>query len=329
MRTVLAGACLIGLSATPAVAQSGRYYEQTYMRAGHNWEFRKVYPQADRLFNAFDYGHAILYETLWRQPSAGMEALDSREFDFITTSLLVRPPRVMLDEASIGPQWAKLAPEVLMMFEWAHMLHRQIYDVWADESIPESRRDAEVAKLLDYYRSRPALAFSSKPKDMDLMEGQPYSLAFRKRFPKFNGLIWSYHWMQMTLYDALLAGTNRAERSANVTWVVNRFREMTRNPSQLPTVMPMSPAIAPKFSTRYPEAAIIFDNLHSMHDVVSDILADPAISRGKKRKTILTAAAHYRDDHTMITSVADWKEMSDAMGVEKMGGVPSFGQRTP
>ncbi|MEO7501303.1 MAG: hypothetical protein ABIW94_01565 [Gemmatimonadaceae bacterium] len=28
---------------------------------------------------------------------------------------------------------AKIAPEAKMMFEWAHLLHRQIYDVLADE----------------------------------------------------------------------------------------------------------------------------------------------------------------------------------------------------
>ena len=87
----------------------------------------------------------------------------------------------------------------------------------------------------------------------------------------------------------------------------------------------MSAAIAPVFSDRYPEAAIIFDNLHSMHDVVSDILANPVIPREAKRRTILEAAAHYRDDHTRVTTVSDWRDMAREMGVAKMGGRPSFG----
>jgi hypothetical protein len=90
-------------------------------------------------------------------------------------------------------------------------------------------------------------------------------------------------------------------------------------------MMPMSAAIAPAFTQRYVEAAIIFDNLHSLHDVVSDILANPMIPRGAKRMTILEAAARYRDDHTSITSLDDWRDMAGEMGVEKMGGVPSFG----
>ncbi len=307
-----------------ADAQGNRYFDQTYLPASHNWAFKNTYPQASRLFNAFDYGHAILYETLWRQPTAKADVLDSREFAFITTRLLPRPPRVMLDESAIGPEWAKLAPEALMMFEWSHMLHRQIYDVWADDRIKPADKDAKIAAVIKYYKSRPALAFSSKPKDMDLMEGQPYSLAFRQRFPKFNGLIWSYHWLQMALYDAMMAGDTPQQRRDNVALVVSTFRSMTLAPATLPSVMPMSAAIAPLFTKRYPEASIIFDNLHSLHDVVSDILANPKVPQADKRRTILTAAKQYRDDITAVTSIADWLDMSESMGVEKMGGRPSF-----
>ncbi|HVD61167.1 MAG TPA: hypothetical protein VNC11_09890 [Gemmatimonadaceae bacterium] len=309
--------------AVPARAQTRLYYEQTYMPASHNWAFRSAYSKSDRLFNAFDYGHAVLYETLWRHPSAPVERLDQREFDFITKKLLVDPPRVTLDESAIAPEYSKLAPEVVEMFEWAHMLHRQIYDVLADERIADRDRDARVAEVLKYYRSRPALAFSSHPKDMELMEGQSYSLAFRKKFPKYNGLIWSYHWLQMTLYDALLAGDNPRERHANVAMVTDRFWEMLRGGQKaLPAMMPMSPAIATRFSSRFPEAAIIFDNLHSLHDVVSDILANPSVPRDRKRAEILAAAARYRDDTSNVMTADAWRSMALEMGVENMGGLP-------
>jgi hypothetical protein len=292
------------------------------MPASHNWAFRSAYSKSDRLFNAFDYGHAVLYETLWRNPSAPAAALEQREFDFITQKLLVHPPRVTLDESAIAPEYSKLAPEVVEMFEWAHMLHRQIYDVLADERIADRDRDARVAEVLKYYRSRPALAFSTRPKDMELMEGQPYSLAFRKKFPKYNGLIWSYHWLQMTLYDALLAGDNPGQRHANVAMVTDRFWEMLRGQKALPAMMPMSPAIATRFSSRFPDAAIIFDNLHSLHDVVADILANPSVARDRKRAEILSAAARYRDDMSNVTTAEAWRSMASEMGVENMGGLP-------
>jgi hypothetical protein len=208
------------------------------------------------------------------------------------------------------------------MFEWAHLLHRQLYDVLANGRLSDDEREVAVTRLLRYYRSRPDLAFSDHPKSMNLMEGQPYSLTFRREHPKFNGLLWSYHWLQMTLYDALLTGASPAERQANVQATVERFWKMLDNaPAQMPTVMPMSPAVAPEFTARYPDAAIIFDNLHSLHDVVSDILADSSIARSQKRPMILRAAAAYRDSTTLVTSRAEWQEMSAMMGVEKMGGL--------
>ena len=70
------------------------------------------------------------------------------------------PPRVPLEEAAIEIGYVKLAPEAKLMFEWAHVLHRQLYDVLADERLSPAEKDAAVAEVLAYYRSRPDLAFS-------------------------------------------------------------------------------------------------------------------------------------------------------------------------
>jgi hypothetical protein len=155
---------------------------------------------------------------------------------------------------------------------------------------------------------------------MNMMEGQSYSLAFRNRFPRYNGLIWSYHWLQMALYDALMVPGEVGRESA-VAETVRRFWVMLDGGEGLPSVMPQSAAVAPCFSARYPEAAIIFDNLHSLHDVVSDILTNPNVARGQKRAILLEAAARYRDATTSVTSEEDWRRMADAMGVQRMGGV--------
>jgi hypothetical protein len=308
--------------ASACASSAGRAYEQSYLAADHNWVFRNEYPAVDHLFNAFDYGHAIVYETLWRQPGAPRRVLDTVQFDYITQHLLLSPPRLPLEESVIGPEWAKLAPECLEMFHWSHILHRQLYDVLADERLTPERKDAEVARVMRYYMSRRDLAFSTHPKGMVLMEGQPYSLAFRRTYPVFNGLMWSYHWLQMTLYDALMAGDNAAERHANAHRAVAHFWGMVHGGlDSLPTVMPMSPGIAPRFATRYPEAAAVFDNMHSLHDVVSDILTNPLVPRSGKRRRILEAMEHYRDDSTAVETVGQWRAMATMMDVDRMGGV--------
>ena len=328
MTTVRIFAVLATLGAlVPAGAQAqwSTAHEQFYLQAPHNWEFRDRYQSADRLFNAFDYGHAILYETLWRFPDAPAERLETMEYDRLTKRILVRPPRVPLEEAAIEIAYARLAPEAKIMFEWAHILHRQVYDVWADEEIPNAEKDRHVAELLAYYRSRRDVAFSTRPKSMALMQEQPYSLAFRQKYPKFNGLIWAYHWLQVGLYEPLMVGRSPEERQTLVRATVSRFWQMLGDPPHtMPHQMPMTAAIAPTFAERYPEVAIIFDNLHSMHDVISDILANPEVPRDRKRAEILLAAERFRDDTSYVMSVEAWRAMTEHMGVHNMGG-PSVG----
>ncbi len=338
-KMVITAALLFGVAAgvlSPLVAgaQWSTAHEQFYLPGSSNWQFRDNYPAGDRLFNAFDYGHAILYEKLWTKPGASVSLLEDKEYRFITRELLVHPPDLPLQEAAIEVEYAKLVPEAKMMFDWAHLLHRQIYDAWADERLTVAQKDARVQELVRYYKTRKDLAFSSQPKSMDLMEGQPYSLAFRKNYPKFNGLIWAYHWLQIGLYEPLLAGKNKDERQTGVLATVARFRQMIESPpTSMPRMMPMTAAVAPLFSARYPEAAIIFDNLHSMHDVVSDILANPSVPHDRKRTEILIAASRYRDNTSYVITPPEWRAMAEGMGVENMGGpatgfLPGFPQPT-
>ena len=317
----------IAAAAAPrsASAQWSTTFEQHYFPDPSNWAFRNNYAFADRLFNAFDYGHAILYERLYTRPYDPPSALEEKEYDFITRKLLVKPPRLPLEEAAIEVQYAKLAPEAKQMFDWAHVLHRQVYDVLADERVPFERKDARIARILAYYKTRPDLAFSSIPKTMELMEEEYYSREFRNRFPKFNGLIWAYHWLQVGLYEPLMKAESMNARRTGVQATTRRFFQMLENaPQHMPRVMPMTPAIAPAFTARYPEIATIFDNLHGMHDVISDILASPKVPREKKREVILGVAERYRDSSSYVMSRKEWIDMAAMMGTNNMGG-PAVG----
>jgi hypothetical protein len=320
------GVAAITVAACSTVqAQWVTTYDQHYMAASHNWEFRNRYAFADRLFNAFDFGHAILYETLLRRPEGPARVLEEEIYDRLTQEILVRPPRLPVAESAVEVRYARLAPEAKAMFDWAHKLHRQAYDVLADPRLNDAERDREMDRLLAYYGSRPDLAFSLHPKSMALMQEQSYSLAFRLQYPKFNGLIWAYHWLQVGLYEPLLVGGSAEERQALVRSTVARFWQMLGDaPQTMPHQMPMTASVAPQFAARYPELAIIFDNLHSMHDVISDILANPAVPAHRKREEIQLAAARYRDDTSFVMSRAAWLTMSREMGIENQGG-PAVG----
>jgi hypothetical protein len=313
-RSVVRGALVCaGLAALAGCG--ARTYEQSYAGYTNSFFFRARYPAVDRLFNAFDYGHAMLSETLLRHPKDAARRLEGPVYQKLTCGVLRNPPRVPLEERAVGPMYGINFPEAVATFEWAHMFHRQVYDIIASEPFSVERRDQRIRAALRYYRSRPDLALSEVPKSMELMEGQPYSLAFRESAPRFNGLIWSYHWLQMAVYDAMLAAPDPPTRREMVARDVELFMRMTTEGGKFaPATMPMTPAIAPMFTERYPEAAIVFDNLHSLHDVVSDILASPKVPSGQKRATILTAIGRYRDSTSFTTTREEWLSMSRDMG---------------
>ena len=321
-KTLLAVVTVIGISA-PILAAQDRRDEQFYYPGAFNWQFLRTYPEAARLFNAFDYGHAVLYERLYTLPdSARAAAALEKEYRFLATDLLMRPPRFAVAEEVVEPAYAKLAWKAKLMFDWAHVLHRQIYDVYADERIPDSRKDALIERLTDYYLSRRDIAYAPVAKSMALMDEQYYSQVFRHHYAKFNGLIWAYHWLQVGLYEPFIAGRTPNEKKAGVQAAVARFWTMLDDPpATMPRVMPMTATVAPLFTERHPRAAAIFDNLHMTHDIISDILAADTVPRGQKRQMIYAVLAEFRDPTRNVMAREEWLMMGEHMGgIEAMGG---------
>jgi hypothetical protein len=323
MQKALLAIIAVGTVAAQPIFAQDRRNEQFYYPGSFNWQFLSRYPEAARLFNAFDYGHAVLYERLYTVPdSARAAAALEKEYRYLTTDLLVRPPRFAVAEEVIEPTYAKLAWQAKLMFDWAHVLHRQIYDAYADERLPPAERDSLIERLTDHYLTRRDVAFPAVPKSMALMDEQYYSQVFRRRYPKFNGLIWAYHWLQVGLYEPLIAGRTPSEKKAGLQAAVARFWDMLKDPpASMPRVMPMTATVAPLFTERHPRAAAIFDNLHMMHDIISDILAADTVARPRKREVIYAALAEFRDTTRNVMTHDDWLMMGHHMGgIEAMGG---------
>ncbi len=318
---------LLGVMVAGPLPAQERRNEQFYYPGRFNWEFLHRYPEAARLFNAFDYGHAVLYEVLLtRSDSARQTAALEREYHYLTTDLLLRPPRFAVAEDAVAPAYARLAWRAKMMFHWAHVLHRQIYDAYADPRLSDAERRDLVERLTDYYLSNRRLAFTDVPKSMELMDEAYYSQVFRRRHPEFNGLIWAYHWLQVGLYEPLVMDTTADGRKAGIQAAVARFFDMLREPpTHYPVVMPMTPAIAPEFTRRHPRAAAIFDNLHMLHDIISDILVSGAVPRDRKRAEIYAALDEFQDGTRNAITADEWLHMAHHMGgVDAMGG-PAVG----
>lgn len=327
-RAVLAAALLVlaGGSAGPGpLAAQQQRDEWFYLPGSFNWRFLRTYPAAARLFNAFDYGHAVLYERLYTARGSTARAL-AREYRYLTTDLLVHPPRFAVAEEAVMPAYAKSFWRAKQMFDWAHLLHRQIYDIYADDRLDPAVQDSLVERVTDYYLARREYAFAVVPKSMDLMEGQYFSRTFRRAHPDFNGLIWAYHWLQVGLYEPLIEGRTPAERKAGVEAATARFWSMLADPPRrMPAFMPMTPAVAPRFSERHPRAAAIFDNLHMMHDIISDVLAADTIPRDRKRAVIEAQLDELQDSTRRVMSREEWWGMAEMMGGVAVMGGPATG----
>jgi hypothetical protein len=309
-------AVLLLAAAAGTVHAQDRRSMEFYQPGSWNWALRTQVPEAQRLFNAFDYGHAILYERLLQNP-ADTAALD-RAYRFLVEDLLVNPPRFSVPEEAVAPHYAKFAWSAMRMFDWAHVLHRQIYDVYAAPGLADSARLVLVERLTDAYLSRRDVAFAEAPKTMALMNEQPFSKRFREAHPAFNGLIWAYHWLQVGLYDPLIVGADAMAGRDGARRALGTFRRMVDGrPGSYPATMPMTAAVSPVFAERHPRAAAIFDNLHLAHDVISDILADARIPRSAKRAEIDRQLARLRDPTVDLMSPDEMQEHRHGHGVHQ------------
>ena len=104
---------------------------------------------------------------------------------------------------------------------------------------------------------------------------------------------------------------------------------MDWTPRTTPRVMPMTAAIAPRFAEAHPRAAVIFDNLHMMHDIISDILAADTVPASAKARVIDAALDEFQNPTTNVIPMEMWRKMADHMGgIEAMGG-PAVGLLPP
>jgi hypothetical protein len=238
-----------------------------YYRAFWNFALREDLKELDIEFNGVDFGHSNLYENLLLTHARSVPAIeeDARQqtLQFIATRPTLNP-----NEEAIAPTYMKLAWKAQNTFDEAHALHRGTYDIYVSEV---KDRDAAIRKLLAFYQDS-EYAITAKRLDHRRLDTLPYSKAFRQKFPLFNATIWAYHYLQVVVYDALSGASDLTAKQKAVEPILRTYHRFLEHPPVEWTFMPMTAELSPKFAEEYPEIANIFDNLHMMHDTISDIL---------------------------------------------------------
>jgi mono/diheme cytochrome c family protein len=279
-------------------------------RGPWKWTVMRQLPQLYRELNGIDFGHAHLAETLLATQEPGR--VEQARIDVL--AFIFSGPSVPPDEEQIAPIFNRMAWEVAKTFDWTHIFHRSLYDLFASDKVGD--KNAAYRKLLADYLEKPEAITPHRLDHHGALWSFPESKSFRDTFRMFNTQIWAYHWLQAAVYDVQLLGDLHVQQTL-MPKVIAFYHGYLRRPPVEWQFMPMMPEAAPNFAKRFPEAAAIFDNLHMLHDDFDDILARPDLfpTLEAKRAAILKILPIYLNrNHAARDLYPDFHEPSGAGG---------------
>jgi hypothetical protein len=266
-----------------------------YYRALWNFALREDLAELDSEFNGVDFGHSNLYEHLLLTGGKDVPAIEEKARKE-TLAFIATKPRLNPNEEAIAPTYMKLAWLAQNTFDEAHALHRATYDIVVSD---EPDKDRALRNVLAYYQDSD-YAITAKRLDHHRLDQFPYSKTFRRRFPLFNATIWSYHYLQVAVYDPLQAASDLDAKKLVVRPILATYRRYLDQPPVQWVFMPLTAELSPTFAARYPDIANIFDNLHMLHDNISDILASEQLPAWEAKR-----AEIYRLVNTYYLASAD------------------------
>lgn len=263
-----------------------------YYRALWNFALREDLKELDIDFNGIDFGHSHLYETLLLTHARDVQAIEEQARKE-TLRFIMSRPALPPNEEAIAPTYMKLAWRAQNTFDEAHALHRATYDIYVSE-LPTEEKERALGKVLRFYRNS-SYAITGKRLDHQRLDTLPYSKTFRQRFPLFNATIWAYHYLQIAVYDPLAAAPDLRSKQQSVQPILDRYHRYLINPPVEWTFMPLTSEYSPQFAHMHPEIGNIFDNLHMLHDTISDILASETLPtwEGKRQEIYRTLDSYY------------------------------------
>ena len=277
-----------------------------YYRALWNFALREDLKELDIDFNGIDFGHSHLYENLLLTNARNVEAIEDRARKE-TLRFIASRPVLPPNEEAIAPTYMKLAWRAQNAFDAAHALHRATYDIYVAE-LSAWEKEHALEKVVRFYKAS-RYAITAKRLDHQRLDTLPYSKAFRRRFPLFNATIWAYHYLQIAVYDPLAAAPDLSSKQQAVQPILDRYHRYLASPPVEWAFMPLTDEYSPRFAKMHPEIANIFDNLHMLHDTISDILASATFQtwEAKRDEIYLALDSYYlaTADHTNPMIVSD------------------------
>jgi hypothetical protein len=321
---LLAGMALVPVLPGRAAAQDARDSER-YVSV-----LERMHPGLHEMLLRLERAHGVLFGALAKEGervrSSG-EDEPTFEFEF---EMVDRLSRLVQEEGTAEAEaveaadgYAVLGAKAAAVIAHGNAFHREVLGILSDPDLTAFQdRRAAVQGAVERYKSRPEVALPSAPKDMDILYDHPHALDFRGGYADLDGLIWAGHWLKLAATEPL-TDLQGAERAAGLDTVATRyFAKLSYGepPEFFPSELPLAPAIAPGIIFMSPEAAIIWDNLTMLQEVLADILASPDAE--DVRAELDGAVAFFMDPTTGMTDQGEWEIMALRHGIFFQGGYP-------
>jgi hypothetical protein len=320
-KLLLLGGLLVALAA-PGAAQSPPDYAALLERE---------HPELYDLLIRIERAHGLMFGGLAKEGDAVRSSGDSLptfgfELDMVErlTALVGEEGRAedVADEATAG--FGVLGVRGAAVIARANAFHREVLGILADARVATfNDRRVAVQGAVQRYLSEPEIAVPGAPKDMDILYDHPQTLAFRTGYTDLDGLIWAGHWLKLASTEPFIDIVDPVQRAQGLDTVTTRYRAKLSYgdpPQFFPSELPMAPAIAPGIIFLSAEAAMIWDNVSMMEEVLADILASPTVT--DVRGAIDTTIEHFTDPNYRMRDQGYWEIMALRHGIFFQGGYP-------
>ena len=319
--TVCLAAVLLAAAAPPASGQDAG-------ELGRADALRRHHPRLYDLLGRLESAHGVLFGELAGEgesvrasgrevPTPGFEA------DLVgrLTSLVQGEERSAEVAGAADAGYEALGSRTAGIIRWGHAFQREVLSILADPAVTD--RSAALAAAVGVYRGRAEAALPSVPKNMDVLYGHPYALAFRTGYSDLDGLLWAGHWLRLATTEPLTDLPPGPDRLAGLDTVATRHHGKLSHgepPQSFPSELPLAPAIAPGFIWLSPESAMIWDNLSMLLEVIADVLASPEAVDA--RGAVDAAVDFFMEADLAVTDQDEWEIMALRHGIFFQGGFP-------
>lgn len=313
--------------AAPTVAQEGPVDASPGATLGEAEALRRHHPDVLEMLERLEQARGLLFHELAIEGEAVRASGEDLptfgfEFDMVDRLTFLVQGQGTPEDVEIGRAgYDVFGGRGAEIIRWGQAFQREVISILADPDLDDV--EAALEEAVGVYRSRADVALPSAPKDMDILYDHAYAFGFRTGYADLDGFIWAGHWFKLAATEPLTDLPFGPERVEGLDTVATRyFSKLTYGepPQFFPSEIPLAPAIAPGLIWASAEAAMIWDNLSMMTEVLSDVLAAP--DTPDVPAAVKATLDFFMDPELAVTDQDEWEIMALRHGIFFQGGYP-------